>query len=101
MKGSAGRSPGTLEVVRPVAWWQARAWQTNAALLFLGKYRLMVGWVLAIFFVAVFPGNLSQYTNHRDALGMHSENARFVRLFFQPVLIIWTLWCTGCLSRKN
>jgi uncharacterized membrane protein len=66
------------------------------ALLFAVKNRLFVGVVVAIFFVAVFPGNLSQYLTRTDAFGLDTDTKRFVRLFFQPVLIAWALWCTGC-----
>lgn len=30
-----------------------------------------------------------------DAFGLTSDTARFVRLFFQPVLVAWALWSTG------
>lgn len=53
-----------------------------------------VGKVAAAFFTAVFPGNISQYTNHRDAFGLDTDRKRFFRLFFQPVLIYWALKST-------
>ena len=65
------------------------------SLIFLWRYRVIVGWVVAAFFVAVFPGNISQYLNHVDAFGLDSDRARFIRLFFQPLLVIWALWSTG------
>jgi len=65
------------------------------ALLFLAQQRVLVGLVVAAFFVAVFPGNLSQYMTGTDAFGLDTDTKRFVRLFFQPVLVVWTLWCTG------
>ena len=65
------------------------------ALLFLVKQRVLVGIVVAAFFVAVFPGNLSQYMTGTDAFGLDTDTKRFVRLFFQPVLVLWALWCTG------
>ena len=65
------------------------------SLIFLWRYRVQVGWVVAAFFVAVFPGNISQYLNHVDAFGLDSDRARFIRLFFQPLLVIWALWSTG------
>lgn len=65
------------------------------ALLFLAKQRVLVGIVVAAFFVAVFPGNLSQYMTGTDAFGLDTDTKRFVRLFFQPVLVLWALWCTG------
>ena len=44
--------------------------------------------------VAIFPGNIAQYTEHRDAFGLDTDTKRFVRLFFQPVLVAWALWAT-------
>jgi uncharacterized membrane protein len=60
-----------------------------------GKYRVITGWVTAAFFVLIFPGNISQYVNQIDAFGLDSDRSRFVRLFFQPVLVIWAIWSTG------
>ena len=65
------------------------------SLIALWKYRVQVGWVVAAFFVAVFWGNISQYVNHVDAFGLNSDRARFIRLLFQPLLVIWALWSTG------
>lgn len=60
------------------------------------KYRIEFGWALAFFFVLVFPGNISQYLDGKDAFGaLNSDNARLIRLFFQPVLIVWALWSAG------
>jgi uncharacterized membrane protein len=59
------------------------------------RRRAIVGAIVAAFFVAVFPGNISQYVTHTDAFGLDSDRARFVRLFFQPVLVVWALWSTG------
>ena len=56
---------------------------------------MQVGWVVAAFFVAVFPGNISQYLNGVDAFGLDSDTSRLVRLFFQPLLVVWALWSTG------
>ena len=64
------------------------------ALVLLKKRRMLVGWVVAAFFVAIFPGNLSQYMNQLDAFGLTTDGARFTRLFFQPVLVVWALWAT-------
>jgi len=60
-----------------------------------GMYRVIIGWVTAAFFVLIFPGNISQYINQIDAFGLNSDLSRFIRLFFQPILIIWALWSTG------
>jgi len=59
------------------------------------KYRVQIGWVVALFFVAVFWGNISQYINGVDAFGLNSDRARATRLLFQPLLVIWALWSTG------
>ncbi len=67
----------------------------GGALIFLPRYRVAVGWVVAAFFVAVFPGNISQYTTGADAFGLDSDRARLIRLFLQPLLVVWALWSTG------
>jgi uncharacterized membrane protein len=60
------------------------------------KERARFGWALALFFVLIFPGNIAQYLDGKDAFGvLTSDRARFIRLFFQPVLIIWALWSAG------
>jgi uncharacterized membrane protein len=56
---------------------------------------VVVGWIVAAFFVAIFWGNISQYLNGVDAFGLNSDRARLVRLFFQPVLVAWALFSTG------
>ena len=67
----------------------------GAALIALPRHRVAVGWMAAAFFVAIFPGNISQYLNHEDAFGLTSDLARAVRLVFQPLLVLWALWSTG------
>jgi uncharacterized membrane protein len=72
------------------------------SLILLFKYRTRIGWITAAFFVAIFPGNISQYVNGIDAFGLDTDQARLTRLFFQPLLVIWALWCTGAWqSRKE
>jgi uncharacterized membrane protein len=68
------------------------------AMIFLAKYRIKVGFALAIFYVLIFPGNISQYTNGITAFGLDTDQKRFIRLFFQPVLVLWALWSTGALK---
>jgi uncharacterized membrane protein len=68
------------------------------ALVALVRFRVVLGWVAAAFFVAVFPGNISQYVDGDAAFGLDSDTARAVRLVFQPVLIAWALWSTGAWS---
>ena len=65
------------------------------ALLVPARHRPVVGWLVAAFFVAVFPGNVAQYVEGNDGFGLNSDGARLARLFFQPLLIAWALWCTG------
>ncbi len=70
------------------------------AMIFWVKQKIKVGIALAIFYVLVFPGNISQYTNGIDAFGLDTDLKRLIRLFFQPVLILWALWSTGAFNRK-
>jgi len=65
------------------------------SLIFLFKYRTQIGWLVAAFFTAIFPGNISQYLNGTDAFGLNTDQARATRLLFQPLLVIWALWSTG------
>lgn len=67
----------------------------GASLLVLRRHRALVGWVVAAFFVAIFPGNISQFVDGDTAFGLDSDLARGVRLLFQPLLVVWALWCTG------
>lgn len=76
-------------------------------LAFWKNKRIHFGWALAIFYVLIFPGNISQYLDGEDAFGaLNSDRARLIRLFFQPVLIAWALWSSGAwqnwrVNRKN
>ena len=63
--------------------------------------RRRIGWITAAFFVAIFPGNISQYVNGIDAFGLDTDQARLTRLFFQPLLVLWALWATGILRKKT
>lgn len=67
----------------------------GAGLILVRRHRAILGWIVAAFFVAVFPGNISQYVTGTDAFGLDSDTSRLIRLFFQPVLIVWALWSTG------
>jgi uncharacterized membrane protein len=72
----------------------------GAGLITLWKYRVQIGWLTALFFIAIFWGNISQYLNHTDAFGLNSDRARAIRLLFQPLLVIWALWSTGAWKRR-
>lgn len=71
------------------------------ALIFLSKWQRYVGIATAAFFIAIFPGNISQYLTGTDAFGLNSDEARAIRLLFQPILVIWALWATGTLRYKK
>ncbi|MFJ4253870.1 DoxX family membrane protein [Microbacterium sp. NPDC090003] len=66
----------------------------GSALLLARKRRRTVGTIAALFFVAVFPGNVSQWMHQRDGFGLDTDMKRFVRLFFQPALVALALWST-------
>lgn len=66
-----------------------------ALLVAWGQARLWVGWAAALFFLAIFPGNVAQFTEGRDGFGLDTDLARGIRLLFQPVLVAWALWSTG------
>jgi uncharacterized membrane protein len=64
-------------------------------LIFISRYRKQIGWLTAAFFLAILPGNISQYLTQTDAFGLNSDEARLTRLFFQPLLMVWALWATS------
>ncbi|UTT61766.1 DoxX family protein [Microcella humidisoli] len=66
-----------------------------ALLLARGRWRVWTGWATALFFLAIFPGNIAQFTEGRDGFGLDTDLARGIRLLFQPVLVVWALWSTG------
>ena len=67
------------------------------ALLATGRQpaRGIVGAVTAAFFVAILPGNIAQFTEHRDGFGLDTDAARGIRLLFQPLLVLWALAVTN------
>lgn len=64
----------------------------GASFVALPRRKRTIGALLAGFFVVIFPGNIAQYVEHTDAFGLDTDTKRFVRLFFQPVLIAWALF---------
>ena len=64
-------------------------------LLLLRRGRVALGWIVAAFFVLVFPGNISQFATGTDSFGLNSDLSRGIRLLFQPLLVLWALWSTG------
>jgi uncharacterized membrane protein len=68
----------------------------GTALIVVGRRRApVVGVIVAGFFVAIFPGNIAQWVEGKDGFGLDTDAKRFVRLFFQPLLVAWALWSTG------
>ncbi len=67
----------------------------GGALIFARRRVALVGVVVAGFFIAIFPGNIAQFIEGKNAFGLNSDSARFIRLWFQPVLVLWALWSTG------
>ena len=65
------------------------------ALLAWARQRVLIGWITAAFFVAIFPGNIEQFVSGTDAFGLDTDLSRGIRLLFQPLLVIWALWSAG------
>lgn len=70
------------------------------ALMLWAKQKKLTGVLAAMFFAAVFPGNVSQYTKRRSAFGLDTDRKRFARLFFQPVLIGLALLGSTVVNKK-
>lgn len=73
----------------------------GAAFVALPRHRRTVGVLLAAFFVAIFPGNIAQYVEGTDAFGLDTDRARLIRLFFQPLLVLWALWAGSVWPRQR
>ena len=71
------------------------------ALLTLWKKRREVGIATAIFFLLIFPGNIWQYIDGIDAFGLNTDQERGFRLLFQPLLVLWALWSTESILKKQ
>ena len=67
----------------------------GGALVALPRERRRIGWIVAAFFLAVFPGNIAQFVEKRAAFGLESDRARGIRLLFQPLLVALALWSTA------
>jgi uncharacterized membrane protein len=71
----------------------------GSALIVVRRRRALLGLAVGLFFIAVFPGNISQFIDGHDAFGLNSDSARRNRLFFQPVLVAWAWWSTEALTK--
>ena len=67
-------------------------------MIFGRKLKVKTGIALGVFYILIFPGNINQYINEIDSLRLDSENKRLLRLFFQPLLVLWAFWSTGALE---
>lgn len=70
----------------------------GAALIIVRRHRALLGLAAGLFFIAVFPGNISQFIDGDSAFGLDTNAARRTRLFFQPVLVAWAWWSTNAWS---
>ncbi|SFE85213.1 DoxX family protein [Blastococcus tunisiensis] len=73
----------------------------GTAFVLLPRRRRLVGGLLAAFFVVIFPGNVAQYLEGTDAFGLDTDTKRLVRLFFQPLLVLWALFGGGWLRSRR
>ena len=73
----------------------------GAGFALLPKRKRLLGGLLAAFFVVIFPGNIAQYTEGTDAFGLDSDRKRFVRLTFQPLLVLWALFAGEVLKGRR
>jgi uncharacterized membrane protein len=64
----------------------------GASLIFTTKQRAKIGWIIALYLVAIFPGNIAQLVNRKYAFGLNSDLLLWLRLPLQPLLIIAVLW---------
>ena len=70
----------------------------GTALIVVRRRRSLLGLAVGLFFIAVFPGNISQFIDGDDAFGLNSDTDRRTRLFFQPVLVAWAWWSTDAFA---
>ncbi|MFK4804236.1 hypothetical protein ACI3KX_00060 [Microbacterium sp. ZW CA_36] len=73
----------------------------GGALVALPAERRRIGWAVAAFFVAVFPGNVHQWRTGRPAPMLRTDRSRFVRLLLQPLLVVWALWSSEAAAGRR
>jgi len=66
----------------------------GSGLIVLHKQKTAMGRLAALFFVAIFPGNISQFVTKTSAFGLDTDRKRAIRLLFQPLLVAWALLST-------
>ncbi|MET0188188.1 MAG: hypothetical protein ABW212_04260 [Pseudonocardia sediminis] len=70
-------------------------------LVALPKERRRMAGLTTAFLVAVFPGNIAQYRNRADGLGLDSDRKRFVRLLAEPLMWATALHAGGLLPTRS
>lgn len=73
----------------------------GATFVALPRHQRLIGALLAAFYVVIFPGNIAQYVEGVDAFGLDTDGKRLIRLFFQPVLVVWALFGGGWLRKRS
>lgn len=58
----------------------------SLGLVALPKERRRMAGLTTAFLVAVFPGNIAQYRNRVDGLGLDTDRKRLIRLFTEPLM---------------
>jgi len=71
------------------------------AALFLVWHKALVGWTIAAFFVVIFPGNIWQWIEGKDAFGLDTDAKRFGRLFLQPLFVGVALFATDAWANRD
>lgn len=71
------------------------------ALVVVTTDRVRLGRLVALFFLAVLPGNLSQAITGADAFGLDTPTARWVRVALHPLLWVWALSATDAWPRRR
>lgn len=70
-------------------------------LVALPKERRRMAALLTTFLVAVFPGNIHQYVNRVDGLGLDTDRKRLIRLFTEPLMWATALHAGGLFPRRR
>jgi uncharacterized membrane protein len=63
--------------------------------------RARVGALGAVFFLAVFPGNIAQWVEQKDSFGLDTDEKRAARLAFQPLLMAWSVYAGDRPGRRE
>ena len=72
----------------------------GAALLIRTAWRPWIGWALALYLVAVVPGNVYVAVSGIDVQGQPGGIYAWIRLLFQPLFVWLALWTTRALQQR-